>query len=158
MVLKLWETHTKSDCKGRIKSGVTDVILSPSWLDNGKKSNTHGENISWYFQHRSKDSYLMRTNCCTFPSALMVILEVWKKMKDKILFSDKLIPLTTLGYMGAAASTIRPNLFWRCFRENKSQDHSKKEWEKRPLMKHVLPGFQLGWIQGAPIYPRRSIW
>lgn len=53
-----------------------------------------------------------------------------KKMKDKIWFPDKLIPLTTLGCMCAAASTVHPNLLGRCFRENKSWDLAKKSEEK----------------------------
>lgn len=55
-------------------------------------------------------------------------------MKDKILSPDKLIPLTTLGCTCAAASTVQPNLLGRCFRENKSQDLSKKGEKKSFLV------------------------
>lgn len=81
MVLKLWETDQKCEHKARIKTGTTDVMLSPSWLDRGKKYNIHDENISWHFQHRSKNSYFMWANCCIFPSAPKVILEVWKRWR-----------------------------------------------------------------------------
>lgn len=73
--------YTNCDWKGRIESTVTDVMLSPAWLGNGKKYNTHDENISWYFQHRREDAYSTWANCCTFPSALNGILEVWRRWK-----------------------------------------------------------------------------
>ena len=55
-------------------------------------------------------------------------------MKDKILSPDKSIPLTTLGCTCVAASTVQSNLLGSCFRENKSQDLSKKSEKKSFLM------------------------
>lgn len=129
-------------------------MLSPSWLDRGKKYNIHDENISWHFQHRSKNSYFMWANISFSTEGYF---RGMKKMKGKILLSDKLISLMTLA---CVCVCVQHKTSWsagRMFQGEQISGSSQKECEKRAQMNRPLPGFQLSWAQGAAMYPRRSL-